>query len=237
MRNYLDALKKRVAPLENPYFQGLRDGTFRAEDFIETQIQFLFAVVYFSRPMMALAARLPHAEQRWVLFENVRDEHGAGDWEKSHEQTFLLFLKRLGVERSEIDRRALWPEVRAFNTSLTGLCAQDDVPTALAALGMIEELFASLSAEIGRCVVERGWLRAEELVHYPTHQELDLDHAQGFFRLCEPMARTDPRVAYQVEQGLELGAYIFLRMYEDLFRSRQRRMFREISGPHSSACG
>jgi hypothetical protein len=33
----------------------LADGSFDREDFVETQIQFFFAVVFFSRPMMALA--------------------------------------------------------------------------------------------------------------------------------------------------------------------------------------
>ena len=55
MRTYLQALKARVAPLENPYLRALADGSFEREDFIETQIQFLHAVVYFSRPMAVLA--------------------------------------------------------------------------------------------------------------------------------------------------------------------------------------
>jgi pyrroloquinoline-quinone synthase len=66
---------------------------------------------------------------------------------------------------------------------------------------------------------------------------LDLNHAEGFYRCIEPLAATDPRAAYQVEQGLELGAYIFLRLYEDLFRARKRRVTRELSGPHSLADG
>jgi len=237
MRDYLQRLKVRLAPFESPYLRALGDGSFEREDFVETQIQFLHAVVYFSRPMAVLAARLPRAEQRLSLLENVHDEHGGGDLSGSHERTFLTLLERLGVGLAEIDRRAQWPEVRAFNSTLLGVCAHDDVPTALAMLGVIEELFSGISARIGRAIVERGWLRAEELTHYPTHEVLDLSHAEGFYRCIEPLAATDPRAAYQVEQGLELGAYIFLRLYEDLFRARKRRVTRELSGPHSLADG
>lgn len=237
MRDYLQALKARVAPLESPYLRSLADGSFEREDFVETQLQFLHAVVYFPRPMAVLAARLPRPEQRLSLLENVRDEHGAGDLAGSHESTFLTLLARLGASKAEIDRRAQWPEVRAFNSTLLGVCAHDDLPTALAMLGVIEDLFSGISARIGRSIVERGWLRAEELTHYPTHEVLDLSHAEGFYRLIEPLVSADPRAAYQVHQGLELGAHIFLRLYEDLFRARRRRVFRELTGPHSLADG
>lgn len=237
MRNHLQALKARLAPLDNPYLRSLADGSFEREDFVETQIQFLHAVVYFSRPMAVLAARLPRSEQRLSLLENVQDEHGGGDLAGSHERTFLTLLSRLGAGTAEIDRRAQWPEVRAFNSTLLGVCAHDDLPTALAMLGVIEDLFSGISARIGRGIVERGWLRAEELTHYPTHEVLDLGHAEGFYRLIEPLAGKDARAAYQVEQGLELGAYTFLRLYEDLYRARKRRMFRNVTGPHSLADG
>lgn len=237
MRDFLQALKARVAPLDNPYLRALGDGSFEREDFVETQIQFLLAVVYFSRPMAILAARLPRPEQRLSLLENVRDEHGGGELAGSHERTFLTLLARLGVSTSEIDRRAQWPEIRAFNAMLLGVCAHDDVPTALAMLGVIEDLFSGISARIGRAIVGRGWLQEEALTHYPTHEVIDLGHAEGFYRLIEPLSRTDARVEYQVEQGLELGAYSFLRLYEDLFRARKRRVFRQVSGPHSLADG
>ncbi|HLL05965.1 MAG TPA: iron-containing redox enzyme family protein [Myxococcaceae bacterium] len=237
MRTYLEALKARVAPLENPYLRALDDGSFERADFIETQIQFLHAVVYFSRPMAVLAARLPRAEQRLSLLDNVHDEHGGGELAGSHERTFLTLLQRLGISLSELDRRAQWPEVRAFNSTLLGVCAHDDIPTALAVLGVIEELFAGISARIGRAIVARGWLSQAELTHYPTHEVIDIGHAEGFYRLIEPLAGAEPRVAYQVEQGLELGAYIFLRLYADLFHARKRRVFREVKGPHSLADG
>ena len=52
----IKALKDDLTIEYNPYFASLADGSFSREDFIETQIQFLFAVVFFSRPMAVLAA-------------------------------------------------------------------------------------------------------------------------------------------------------------------------------------
>jgi len=43
----------------NPYFVNLQEKTFEKSDFVETQIQFFYAVIFFSRPMAALAAKIP----------------------------------------------------------------------------------------------------------------------------------------------------------------------------------
>lgn len=231
------ALKTRLAPLENPYFQALRDGTFTREDFVETQVQFAHAVFFFSRPMLVLAGRVSNPVVRLPLLENVRDEHGRGDLAFSHEATFTRFLERLGVSVDEARARPLWPEVRAFNTLLAGVCTLDDVPTALATLGIIEDLFAGISAELGRGVVARGWLTAEALVHYRTHEELDELHAEGFYAPLRERFAREPVLRYQVEQGLELGATVFLGLYRGLYEGRARRDRRTAPGPHSVAAG
>jgi pyrroloquinoline quinone (PQQ) biosynthesis protein C len=238
MRSVIAALKERVDPIgQSPYFRTLRDGSMTKEQFVETQLQFFHAVIFFSRPMAALVGRIPRPQMRVALLENIGDEHGSGRLTVCHENTFLELLARLGVERPQVDRRALWPEVRAFNAALLGVCAHDDVYTGLAALGIIEDMFAGISAEIGRSIVERGWLKRRDVVHYTTHQELDVAHAEGFYAsLYEPFER-HPRWRYQIEQGLELGAYVFLRLYDDLWRARDRQWMREVLGPHSLSDG
>lgn len=235
--DFVKALKARLSPLENPYFVALRDGSMTRDDFVETQVQFAHAVFFFSRPMMVLAGRVSNPEVRLPLLENVDDEHGDGDLSMSHEATFTRFLERLGVPKDELWKRPLWPELRAFNTVLAGVCTLDDVPTALATLGIIEDLFASISTEIGRAVVTRGFLEQASLVHYKTHEELDVLHAEGFYVPLRSRYATDETFRYQVEQGLELGATIFLGLYRGLYESRARRTRRSVKGPHSLVAG
>lgn len=235
--DFVRGLKTRLAPLDQPYFRSLSGGSLTREDFVETQLQFAHAVFFFSRPMLVLAGRVSSAAVRLPLLENVGDEHGRGDLSFSHEATFTKFLERLGVPKGELWSRPLWPEVRAFNTVLAGVCTLDDVPTALATLGIIEDLFASISAEIGRGVVARGWLTADALVHYRTHEELDELHAEGFYRPLRARFASEPALRYQVEQGLELGATVFLALYRGLYESRARRDRRPLDGPHSVAAG
>lgn len=235
MNQRIKELKQRLELKDHVYFKALEEQEFEREDFIETQLQFMFAVVFFSRPMAVLAARMPRPELRLSILHNVFEEHGEGNLKLSHEKTFLTLLQGLGLGFEELEARALWPEVRAFNTALTGLCSHDDVATGVAAMGMIEDLFSGFSARLGAGILGNGWLTRETLVHYGTHEVLDEEHAEEFYAIIRPVWESGARGRYQIEQGLELGAYIFTRLYRDLFEARKRRWMREVRGPHSSA--
>lgn len=223
-------VKARYPWRDVPYFQALDAQTFAREDFVATQVQFLFAVVHFNRPMTALMARLPLGSERRVLLENIVAEHGDPGGDPSHEHTFLALLARLGVDRATIDAGARGPEVQAFNAALDALGALDDPGTALAALGMIEDLFAPISAFLGRQIVRHGWLRAEEVVHYATHEVLDVSHAADLYGLCAPRWAAGGASRDRVAQGLALGAYLFTRLYRDLYEARGRRDPRAVRG-------
>lgn len=55
-------------------------------------------------------------------------------------------------------------------------------------------------------------------MHYSLHAAIDKRHAQDFFKVLAPRWE-DPTRRYYVEQGLELGAYTFDRLYRDLHAS------------------
>lgn len=81
-------------------------------------------------------------------------------------------------------------------------------------MGILERAFADISAFIARTVVERNWLKEENLCHYNLHADLDIQHAEEFFAVIEKSWKNEHR-QYFIQQGLELGAYIFDRLYRD----------------------
>ena len=209
----------------NPYLRALRDGTLSKDDFLETQIQFYYAVVFFSRPMAVLAAKIPSASTRTEILRNVWEEHGEGSAERRHGATFLELLHRLsGLQLADVERRALWPELRAFNTTLIGCCALDDWEIGAGCLGIIERMFVDISAWICLSIVERGWLPKERVVHYSTHEKLDIRHSDDFFATLAPVWQEGDARSYLIQQGLQLGASAFDRFYRDLFVARARRV-------------
>ena len=218
-----------------PYFADLRDGSFEREDFLETQIQFYYAVVFFNRPMAALTLKIPRTDQRTKILKNVWEEHGEGDTDQVHGQTFMTLLKRLdGIGRDDVQSRALWPEVRAFNSLLTGVCVIDDYLIGTAMLGRIERIFSDVSGLLGEGIVARGWLPKDQLIHSDLHADLDIRHADDFFDVLRPNWKFKDRGdRYFIEQGLRLGAHMFDTLYRGLHAARKRRAFRDYTGPHS----
>ena len=91
----------------------------------------------------------------------------------------------------------------------------DELEVGVSCMGIIEYAFAGISSVIGEAVVANGWVSEERLVHYKMHAEIDERHAEEFFAVVEPAWENEDR-GYYVEQGLQLGAYVFDRLYRDL---------------------
>ena len=233
----IDSILSELNYKNNPYFQSLADGTFDKDDFIETQIQFYFAVTFFSRPMAALAAKIPLPHMRLEVVRNVWEEHGEGNLKKAHAHTFEELLKRLGnINLSDIDKRSLWPEIRIFNTTLSGVCVLDDYMTGVGTLGIIEQMFSDISSIIGKEIVKNKWLSEDQLIHYNLHEKLDEKHAWDFFSIVEK-AYENQEHRYYIEQGMWMGATLFNALYAGLFEHRKRRVFRDVKTLHSRAEG
>lgn len=206
---------QRVAIERNPFFAALGDGSMSLERFRRTQEQFFFAVTFFPRPMAALIGRITEPRLRLDILRNLVEEHGEFHEHAFHHTTFQQFLRTLDSDPAALESVPLWPAVRAFNSVLISTCVHDELEVGVGCMGTIEHAFASLSALIGRAVVQRGWVPAEKLTHYKLHAEIDERHAEEFFAVVEPHWR-DERRRYFIEQGIELGAYVFDRLYRDL---------------------
>lgn len=215
-----DIVLKRMNILRNPYLEALRNGSMTLERFRRTQEQFFFAVTFFPRPMAALVGRIQDPRLRLDILRNLVEEHGEFREQFFHHTTFQQFLRTIGSQPAKLDSLTIWPALRAFNSVLTASCVMDELEVGVACMGIIEYAFAGVSAAIGMSVVERGWVAADRLVHYKLHADIDERHAEEFFAVIEPYWDDDRR-RYFIEQGLDLGAYIFDRLYRDLFAAGQ----------------
>src|SRR6266850_3196157 len=198
----------------NLYLQSLQDGSMSLESFRSSQEQFFHAVTFFPRPMAALVGRIPNPKARIDILHNLVEEHGEFNEEHFHQTTFQRFLRSIGSDPEKINAPSA--ALRAFNSVLTSACVLDELEVGVACMGIIEHAFAGISAIIGQAVVQRRWVRQEELVHYALHAQIDERHAEEFFAVIEPRWE-DPERRYFIEQGLELGAYVFDRLYWDLY--------------------
>lgn len=220
VKQWADEVLEETPVMQGAFFQHL--ATMDKEVFKHVQAQFLFAVDYFSRPMAALIARLPLHKDRINIIHNIVEEHGNFSIDSYHTNTFKQFLKTIDVENADTNHPSA--VVAMFNTTLMGAAAQGDPAVALACLGIIEYAFADISACIGTQVIDRGWVKRDELVHYNLHADIDKQHAEEFFQILEPTIQ-NPEQRDKIIAGLRLGAYIFNRLYEDLY---QEALYRNI---------
>ena len=236
LNTLVDTVLKDTNYSTNPYFVNLKKGLFAKEDFTETQIQFYFAVIFFNRPMAALAAKIPSQKARLGVLKNIWEEHGEGKLSQAHGNTFLRFLNELaGIDIKQVQYRGLWPEIRIFNTALVGISVHDDYLVSTSAFGIIERMFSEISSWIRNGVIQNKWIPESKISHYTTHSELDITHSQDFFDILkEPFAKNDEN-KYFIEQGLRFGAVLFNNLYLELWNNRKRRWMLEKPFPPSKA--
>ena len=123
--------------------------------------------------MAILAAKIPTPALRLEIVRNVWEEHGEGNLEKIHRNTFIEFLSRIGnVSNEDIEKRYLWPSVRIFNTTLVGACTLDEYLVAVGTMGIIERMFCEISAWLAQGIIDRGWLETDNLIHYNLHKRI-----------------------------------------------------------------
>lgn len=214
---HADYVLARVGIVDNPYLRALADGRMPLEDFRASQEQFGFAVTYFARPMAALISRIDTPSDRLGILRNIVEKHRDFEPHTFHHATFRRFLSSIGSDDvARLDALTATPAVRAFNSVLTSACTLEDLTVAISCMGVIERAFAQVSPSIGRSVVERGWVAKDDLVHYALHAETDERHAEDFFILLEP-SHEDPHSFRRIGQGLTLGAYVFNRLFSDLY--------------------
>ena len=197
---------------KKPYFSSLLNGKMTKEHFIHTQKAFYHAVSYFSRPMCLLASRINSTSARMDLIENIYEEHGEMDPESFHENTFKKWLQRL-QPGSEIDL-PLAPCIDSFNSALMGVCQADPAEKGICCLGMIEYMFSHISKMIAESVVQLHWISHQNLIHYNLHATLDIKHAQDLFEIVNKLPNSNIDTCLE---GLKLGAFIFSRLFDDLF--------------------
>lgn len=208
----------RAAHPEIAYVRGAVDGSLSQHDFVQTQLQFFFAVEAYPHFLSVLAARSKSPGSRRVLEENVRDEVGAGQSAQSHAHTFRGLLEKLGITAAETDATARWACVDAFNAGVREACTTAPEESGLATVAAIEDLFTTISRDLGEAIVNRGWLARDEVVHYNAHERPDRAHADALYRELDLV--TGEAAGTNVTRGLQTGVTLMTDLYAGLLRGR-----------------
>ncbi len=215
MKNFISKLIKSSPIDGQPFFVSLLNGTMDKEKFKETQIDFLDAVEFFSKPMFIISSKLDSYEDRCHIIENILDEHGNGEIGNAHGNTFRQYLVSLGATEKQINNRKPNKVVLEYNNTLIKCSTNNSTMRSIAMMGMIEERYSIISATIAREILKKKWVSKDKLYHYSLHEELDVEHAQGFYNIIKDGWR-DIRSKEEIKKGLTLGNSMILNLYNGI---------------------
>ena len=205
MDSYINKLKDDTPIATQIYFSRLLDGSMSFELFKSSQANFYSAVFYFSRPMFLLCSRMENYADRLIILENIQDEHGNGDIKDSH-----------GVKEKDINKTFNHSAVSNFYSIINKTIESDNIETAIAMFGIIEDRYTEISSTIANSLINNNWLKEDQLSHYRVHEELDRYHAELFYKLVrrrwiKEICRKD------IKKGLKLGNTIIFNIFNNIF--------------------
>ena len=192
----------------------LLNGTMDKESFKETQISILDAVEFFSRPMFIISSKLDSYEDRYYIIRNILDEHGNGQIEKAHGNTFRQYLFSLGATEKQIKNRKPNQAAVKYNNTLMECSLNSSIMKSIAMMGIIEERYSKISATIVKEILKKKWVSKDNLYHYSLHEELDVEHANDFYNIVKGGWK-DINSKEEIKKGLSLGNSMILNLYND----------------------
>ncbi len=138
------------------------------------------------------AGKIKEDKIRMPIIENLWEEHGEGDFQKSHRQLFLNFMKSLEISGEEIEKSKPTKATKKYITELLSICENGDALDVLALVGPGTEYFASKEFE----VIYKGLQNYHfsdnlDLSFWSIHIEVDDHHYSDMLKSIEPLLVTD----------------------------------------------
>jgi len=157
-----------------------------------SDIQILAVQMYkfskeFNRILASILSCCPDEVVQLVILENLFDEMGQGDTNKSHPELFRRFTRALGIDDNTLTKLPTAPETRALIETYLRIPHQYGY---LAALGAVcyasEGIVSSLYTQLYNGIVGAAPLPKESLVFFEVHIDVDDSHAAKLAEVIEP---------------------------------------------------
>jgi hypothetical protein len=202
----------------NNYFTTLAKNP-NIDKFLISQECFISAVDHWSRLLGLLLFYVPTDKERLIIIKNLNDEHGEGDLNSSHTNTFKLLLKSLNYDKDILlynEELQSYNYVNKFNNNLKDIITTQSWIYSVAMLAMIEYTYVIVSKNIHIYLL--NYLPINEINHYSLHETLDVTHvthATELFDLLIPYMKNN-ELSSEMKSGIITGYTIMNELYLSL---------------------
>jgi pyrroloquinoline-quinone synthase len=205
---------------ENKYFIGLTNDV-PLTNFLDSQRSFGKAVDNWSKILGLMLNKVPSENERIVIVENLYDEHGSGNINNCHVNTFKQFIQSLDniniKLNSNLNLDLNLNYIIDFNNELLCLIQNNNWIYGVCLLGMIEYTYITISKNIHNYISK--FINPTKIIHYSLHEIMDIKHSTDLFSMVLPYLQKDPELMNDIKNGIQDGYQIFDKLYNNLYLS------------------
>lgn len=180
VKDLADTIKRSNDKIDDMFFNRLE--SIEKKELGKMLYGFSKVINEWSKILAKLVSRLDDSEDRIIIMKNLIDEHGNGNIENSHVNTYKRFINNLckESEMNEKDKKRNYGVNDDFISFLKIIVSKlSTVEHACFVLGMIEYCYIDISKYFNEYLKKRG-ITVE---HYTEHEILDVEHANDLFEV------------------------------------------------------
>ena len=182
----------------NSPFGRLAAADLSVEDVRYLGFQWLCTALDFSRQVAAASLALP-LRQACVLYANLNDEGGHGDFDQSHYAQMKHTFAQINIDISDRAEVLAWavPEVVAHVNAIGAALLDPNPAAALAALYVIEKL-TSDDANFAGQLMSLGGVKVQDEAYFSGHVDVDVEHAAQWLNVIaeQVLSEEDRRLVF-----------------------------------------
>jgi pyrroloquinoline-quinone synthase len=153
--------------------------------------QFCAAVDTFKRFIAQVYANCEPADARYLLAQNLFEEHGEMDESKDHTRLAADFMRAIGAGDDDIEHGAPMPELVEWSERCLRVCRDEPFVAGLAGVTFaIEGGSPAIMTMLGTAFLERYGVPRDALEYFFMHVDADEEHTARGLELVERYADT-----------------------------------------------
>jgi pyrroloquinoline-quinone synthase len=197
LENFIRNLEQELQPniekiLKHPFIQRIHDAWLNKAQLQYFVKEYNVYCNYFVRFLSACSANIPDDATRMPIIENLWEEHGEGDLNKSHRVLLERFAYAIGLNHEELYQVSPLYSTSICCENLLALSKDSHFLMSLGALGPGTEYFTSAEYSILAAGFKKyNMFTEEDLEFWTVHISLDDHHYSDMCTAIEPWLKTE----------------------------------------------
>ena len=213
--------------LNHPFFQKLERGEYSIKEInIFVEQYYLFSCA-FTRFLLLAAASIKNEKYRMPIIDNLYDEHGNGNYLKSHRILFQNFMK--ATKAKHIDELKPLPTTSAYIYGMFKLCETGSLLEIFGAIGPGCEYFTDTQyLKIVKPLAEIYKFTETDLNFFYEHIKHDEVHSSDLDNIIIEIAKTEDDVN-EVIKGAKQAILFEILFWDGIYKNCEKSLKGQIA--------